>query len=137
MPHQHFNLKKKHVRKTIKQNYKLIIIFKWNKIINLISFSFHYYYYFFWKNTFFPEHDCSCSWNLANRKKKKIKIVKPKPKQNPIDTTFCTLTTLAPVPQWCSNDVRILMANVGLRPDQMKIDLRKVFMENITYFLTK
>ena len=29
MPHQHFNLKKKnHVRKTIKQNYKLIIIFK-------------------------------------------------------------------------------------------------------------
>ena len=32
------------------------------------------------------------------------------------------------------NDARILKPKVGLRPDQMKINLRKVFMENITNF---
>ena len=35
------------------------------------------------------------------------------------------------------NDVRILKSKVGLGPNQMKIDLKKVFMENITYFLIK
>ena len=33
------------------------------------------------------------------------------------------------------NDIRTLKSEVGLRPNQMKIDLRKVFMEKITYFL--
>jgi len=32
------------------------------------------------------------------------------------------------------NNVRILKPKVSLGPSQMKIDLRKVFMENITYF---
>ena len=32
------------------------------------------------------------------------------------------------------NDARILKPKVGLGPNQMKIDLRKVVMENITYF---
>ena len=32
------------------------------------------------------------------------------------------------------NDVRTLRPRVCLGPDHMKIDLRKVFMENITYF---
>ena len=32
------------------------------------------------------------------------------------------------------NDARILKPNVGLGPDQMKINLKKVFMENITNF---
>ena len=33
-----------------------------------------------------------------------------------------------------SNDVRILKPMVGLGPNQVKIDLRKVFMEIIIYF---
>ena len=32
------------------------------------------------------------------------------------------------------NDVIILKSKVDLGPNQMKIDLRKVFMKNITYF---
>ena len=35
-----------------------------------------------------------------------------------------------------TNDVRILKPMVGLGPDKMKIDLKKAFMENITYFWT-
>ena len=32
------------------------------------------------------------------------------------------------------NDIRTLRLKVGLEPNQMKIDLRKVFMENIIIF---
>ena len=32
------------------------------------------------------------------------------------------------------NDVGILKPKVGLRPNQIEIDLRKVIMKNITYF---
>ena len=35
------------------------------------------------------------------------------------------------------NNVRILKPKIGLGPKNMKIDLRKVFMENITYFSYK
>ena len=35
------------------------------------------------------------------------------------------------------NDFRILKSKVGLGPDQKEIDLRKVFMKNITYFWNK
>lgn len=33
------------------------------------------------------------------------------------------------------NDVRNLRPKVGSRPNQMKVDLRKVFMENINFVL--
>ena len=35
------------------------------------------------------------------------------------------------------NNVRILKPKIGLGPKNMKIDLRKVFMKNITYFWNK
>ena len=35
------------------------------------------------------------------------------------------------------NDIRILKPKVGLGLDQMKIDLKKVFIESITYFWIK
>ena len=46
---------------------------------------------------------------------------------------FVPLTTRAPVP----NDVEILQPKVGLGPNQIKIDLRKMFQENITLFMNK
>ena len=39
--------------------------------------------------------------------------------------------TRAPIP----NDVKILMPKVGLEPNRIEIDLRKVFLENITFFM--
>ena len=48
-----------------------------------------------------------------------------------VDTAFYTPLRLGPL---FPNDVKILKPNVGLGPNQMKIDLRKVFVENITYF---
>ena len=48
----------------------------------------------------------------------------------------CILYPLCLGPLFLDN-VRTLRAKVGLGPNQMKIDLRKVFVENITYFWKK
>ena len=46
---------------------------------------------------------------------------------------YCILCPLQLEPLF-SNNVRTLRLKVGLWPNQIKIDLWKVFMENVTYF---
>ena len=49
-----------------------------------------------------------------------------------VDTSFCTpYNSSPPLP----NDVGILKPKVGLRLDQIEIDLRKVFSEKYNFFM--